>query len=94
MHRGGQKLIGWDEKWHLPGRQEAPQRQDARHRLRLGPRMEQQAGGWHGRVLFEPDGSVSSSASVPTRRVSETAYCQIAADELGMRYEDVVHEAA
>jgi xanthine dehydrogenase molybdenum-binding subunit len=41
-------------------------------------------------LLIEPDGSVSllgQRADVGV--VAETAYCQIAADELGMRYEDV-----
>jgi xanthine dehydrogenase molybdenum-binding subunit len=42
-------------------------------------------------IIFEPDGSVSllgHRADVGV--VAETAYCQIAADELGMKYEDVM----
>ena len=87
----GKRAIGWDEKWHAPGTRRLPN--GRMHGIGFGWTHEWNSKRGAGSVglLFEPDGSVSLLAQrSDVGVVSETAYCQIAADELGMRYEDVV----
>ncbi|MGD0489821.1 MAG: xanthine dehydrogenase family protein molybdopterin-binding subunit [Syntrophorhabdales bacterium] len=87
----GKKAINWDEKWHLPGTEKLPN--GKMHGIGFGWTHEWNSKRGSGSVglLFEPDGSVSLLAQrSDVGLVAETAYCQIAADELGMRYEDVV----
>lgn len=88
----GKKAIGWDEKWHLPGEKRLPNGRMHGIGFCWTHEWSSKRGAGSVGILFEPDGSVSllgqrSDIGV----VAETAYCQIAADELGMRYEDVVH---
>jgi xanthine dehydrogenase molybdenum-binding subunit len=87
----GKKAISWDKKWHLPGAKKLPNGKmhglgfawthewgDSGGSAAIGIRIERDDGS--ARVLgMRSDNGVCA----------ETAYCQIAADELGFRYEDV-----
>ena len=86
----GKKAIGWDQKWHLPGARRLPN--GKMHGMGFGWTHEwnSKRGAGTAGLLIQPDGSVSILAQrADVGVVAETAYCQIAADELGMRYEDV-----
>ena len=89
----GKKAIEWNKKWHLPGTKKLPNGKmhgigftfshewsDSARSAALGIRIERDDG----------------SARIFGQRcdngcAAETAYCQIAADELGFRYEDVYY---
>jgi len=87
----GKKAMDWDAKWHLPGTGKLPSGRmhglgmswahewgDSGGSAAIGIRIERDDG--TARVLgLRCDNGVCA----------ETAYCQIAADELGFRYEDV-----
>jgi xanthine dehydrogenase molybdenum-binding subunit len=86
----GKKAIGWDEKRHLSGARRLPN--GKMHGMGFGWTHEwnSKRGAGTAGLLIQPDGSVSILGQRADVGVaSETAYCQIAADELGMRYEDL-----
>jgi len=87
----GKAAIGWDEKWHAPGTKRLPNGKmhglgftwthewdDSAGSSEIGIRIERNDGT---ATIFGCRADVGVNA--------ETAYCQIAADELGMRIEDV-----
>ena len=87
----GKKEMGWDHKWHLPGTRRLPNGRMHGIAFIWDHEWNSKRGAGSAGLLFEPDGSVSLLAQrADVGVVAETAYCQIAADELGMRYEDVV----
>ncbi|MGD0663098.1 MAG: molybdopterin cofactor-binding domain-containing protein [Syntrophorhabdales bacterium] len=89
--QAGKKAIGWDKLWHLPGKKRLANGRmhglgfawthewsDSSGSAAIGIRIERDDGS--ARILgLRCDNGVCA----------ETAYCQIAADELGFRYEDV-----
>ncbi|MGD0229556.1 MAG: xanthine dehydrogenase family protein molybdopterin-binding subunit [Syntrophorhabdales bacterium] len=86
----GKKAMDWDKKWHPPGTRRLPNGKMHGVGFVWTHEWNSKRGAGTAGILIEPDGSVSilgQRADVGV--VSETAYCQIAADELGMRYEDV-----
>ncbi|MDR1604759.1 MAG: xanthine dehydrogenase family protein molybdopterin-binding subunit [Gracilibacteraceae bacterium] len=86
----GKKAIDWDNKWHTPGTRKLPNGKMHGIGFVWTHEWNSKRGAGTVGVLFEPDGSVSLMAQrADTGLCAETAYCQIAADELGMRYEDV-----
>ncbi len=87
----GKKVIGWEDKWHAPGTRKLANGKMHGIGFAYTHEWNSKRGSGSAGLLFEPDGSVSLLAQrADVGVVSETAYCQIAADELGMRYEDVV----
>jgi CO/xanthine dehydrogenase Mo-binding subunit len=88
----GKKAIGWDKKWHPPGEKRLPNGRMHGIGFCWTHEWNSKRGAGTAGIIFEPDGSVSLLAQrADVGVVAETAYCQIAADELGMRYEDVVY---
>jgi CO/xanthine dehydrogenase Mo-binding subunit len=80
----GKAAIGWDEKWHAPGIR----------RLTNGTHeWDDSAGSGEIAIRIERnDGTATILGCRADNGVNaETAYCQIAADELGMRIEDVYY---
>jgi CO/xanthine dehydrogenase Mo-binding subunit len=91
----GKKAIGWDEKWHAPGTKMLPN--GKMHGLGFTWTHEWDDSGGSGEVAMyveRNDGTITilgCRADVGTN--GETAYCQVAADELGVRLEDVQFRA-
>ncbi len=88
--QAGKERIGWDEKWHKPGQKMLPN--GKYHGLGFCWSQEwlDTAGSGFVTVTIEIDGSVSLLTQRADVGVSaETTYAQIAADELGVNYEDV-----
>jgi CO/xanthine dehydrogenase Mo-binding subunit len=87
----GKKLMGWDKKYHLPGAKRLPNGKMHGIAFIWDHEWNSRRGAGTAGILFEPDGSVSLLGQhIDVGVSSQTAYCQIAADELGMKYEDVV----
>jgi CO/xanthine dehydrogenase Mo-binding subunit len=87
----GKKVINWAEKFHSPGAKRLANGRMHGIGFVWDHEWNSKRGAGSASLLFEPDGSVSLLAQrADVGVVAETAYCQIAADELGMRYEDVV----
>ena len=87
----GKKAVKWEENWHAPGAKRLPN--GKMHGLGFAWTHEwsDSAGSAAMGIRIERD---DGSARVFGQRCdngvcAETAYCQIAADELGFRYEDV-----
>lgn len=89
----GKKAIGWDEKWHPPGTKRLPS--GKRHGLGFvwTHEWEDSAGSSEMAIRIERnDGTATILGCRADVGVNaETAYCQVAADELGMRIEDVYY---
>ena len=86
----GKEAIGWDEKWHLPGTKELPN--GNMHGMGFTSVMEYDdvRGTGSAAVMVENDGTATIIGQHADIGVNPwTAYCQIVADELGIRYEDV-----
>jgi CO/xanthine dehydrogenase Mo-binding subunit len=87
----GKAAIGWDKKWHAPGTRRSAN--GKMHGLGFTWTHEWDDSGGSGEIAMyveRNDGTVTilgCRADVGTN--GETAYCQIAADELGLRLEDV-----
>ena len=90
----GKVAIEWDKKWHAPGTKRLPngkmhglgftwthEWEDSVGSSEIGIRIERDDGT---ATIFGMRSDVGVNA--------ETAYCQIAADELGMRMEDVLYK--
>jgi len=87
----GKKLMGWDEKCHAAGTKRLPNGKMHGIAFIWDHEWNSRRGAGTAAILFEPDGSVSLLGQhIDIGVSSQTAYCQIAADELGMKYEDVV----
>ena len=89
----GKAAIGWDEKWHLPGTKRLPNGRMHGIAFAWTHEWEDSAGSSEIAIRIErTDGTASILGMRADNGVNaETAYCQIAADELGMRVEDVYY---
>ncbi len=86
----GKKAIGWDEKWHPPG----ARRLDNGKMHGLGfiwsHEWDDNRGAGVAGVFIQVDGSVNIVGFRADVGVNaETTYCQVVAEELGVRFEDV-----
>ena len=87
----GKKAIEWDKKWHLPGTEKLPNGRMHGIGFVFTHEWNDSTGSGAMGIRIERD---DGSARILGQRcdngcAAETAYCQIAADELGFRYEDV-----
>ncbi len=87
----GKKAIEWDRKWHLPGTGCLPNGKMHGIGFTFTHEWSDSSGAGAVGIRIERD---DGSARILGQRcdngvAAETAYCQIAADELGLRYEDV-----
>ncbi len=89
----GKAAAGWDEKWHKPGTQKLPN--GKMHGIGFTWTHEWDDSCGSGEIamrLERNDGTVSILGMRCDNGVNaETGYCQIAANELGMRLEDVFY---
>ena len=87
----GKTAIDWDRKWHPPGTRKLPNGKMHGMGFTWTHEWEDSAGSSEVGIRVErTDGSASIfSARADCGLNAETAYCQVAADELGMRIEDV-----
>ncbi len=86
----GKKAIGWDEKWHLPGTKKLPNGKMHGMAFTWNHEWDDTRGTGSGAVMIENDGTVSIIGQHSDIGVNPwTTYCQIVADELGVRYEEV-----
>jgi len=86
----GKKAIGWDKKWHQPGMKRLPNGRMHGIAFTWNHDWDDVRGTGSAAVMFENDGTVSIIGQQSDIGVNPwTAYCQIVADELGIRYEDV-----
>ncbi|MEM1539423.1 MAG: xanthine dehydrogenase family protein molybdopterin-binding subunit [Candidatus Bathyarchaeia archaeon] len=99
----GKRAIGWDEKWHPPGARRLPNGKYHGIGFTAMEQWSHSPGSRVGIPIFtqtpvsagirvNSDGTISvygwrSEGGV----ASDTTYCQVVADEMGMRYEDVSH---
>jgi CO/xanthine dehydrogenase Mo-binding subunit len=91
----GKKAIGWDEKWHLPGTKRLPN--GRLHGLGFVWTHEWDDSGGTSEIAIRLERNDGTATILGCRSDigvnGETAYCQVAADELGMRLEDVHYKA-
>ena len=86
----GKKAIGWDRKWHPPGTLRLPNGRMHGMAFTWSHDWDDVRGTGSAAVLIQNDGTVSVIAQHSDVGVNPwTAYLQIVADELGVRYEDV-----
>jgi CO/xanthine dehydrogenase Mo-binding subunit len=87
----GRAAIGWDEKWHAPGARKLPNGKMHGIAFTWTHEWDDSAGSGEVAIMFERnDGSVTIFGCRADVGVNaETAYCQIAADELGVPVETV-----
>lgn len=87
----GKAAIGWDEKWHAPGTKRLPNGKMHGLGFTWTHEWDDSAGSSEMAIRIERnDGTATLYGCRADVGVNaETAYCQIAADELGMRIEDV-----
>ncbi len=93
----GKKAMDWDNKWHPPGAKKLPN--GKYHGLGFAWADEWRAGPWlpfasdnpyHAVLYFLEDGTATIKGMRTLIGVHEkTTYCQIVAEEAGLRYEDV-----
>ena len=90
----GKAAIGWDKKWHAPGTKRLPN--GKLHGLGFCWTHEWDDSGGSGEAaihLERNDGTATIfGCHADCGLNGETAYCQVAADELGMRLEDVHYQ--
>ncbi len=89
----GKRAIGWDTKWHLPGEKKLPNGRMHGMAFTWTHEWEDSAGSSEMAIRIErTDGTASILGMRCDNGVNaETTYCQIVADELGMRMEDVFY---
>ncbi|MFP3975704.1 MAG: xanthine dehydrogenase family protein molybdopterin-binding subunit [Chloroflexota bacterium] len=89
----GKATIGWDEKWHAPGTKRLPNGKLHGLGFTWTHEWDDSAGTSEMAIRIERnDGTATIYGCRADIGVNaETAYCQIAADELGMRIEDVYY---
>jgi xanthine dehydrogenase molybdenum-binding subunit len=86
----GKKLISWDEKWHLPGTKRLPNGRMHGMSFTWTHEWDDTRGAAAAAVMIQADGTVNIIGLRSDVGVNaETAYCQIVAEELGMKPEDV-----
>ncbi len=89
----GKAAIDWDNKWHAPGTKKLPNGKMHGMAFTWTHEWEDSAGSSEMAIRIERnDGTASILSCRSDIGVNaETAYCQVAADELGMRLEDVFY---
>ena len=87
----GKAAIGWDDKWHLPGTKRLPNGKMHGLGFTWTHEWDDSAGSSEMAIRIERnDGTATILGCHADIGVNaETAYCQVAADELGMRIQDV-----
>jgi xanthine dehydrogenase molybdenum-binding subunit len=86
----GKKTIGWDKKWHPPGKKRLPNGKMHGIAFTWDHEWDDTRGTGSAAVWIESDGTVSIVAHHPEFGVNPwTTYCQVVADELGVPVEDV-----
>jgi CO/xanthine dehydrogenase Mo-binding subunit len=86
----GKRAIGWDEKWHAPGSRKLPNGRMHGMGFIWSQEWDDTRGAGAAGVMIQQDGSVNIvSFRSDIGLNAETTYCQIVAEELGMRSEDV-----
>jgi len=86
----GKKAIDWDEKWHPPGTRKLPNGKMHGMGFIWDHEWDDNRGAGMAGVFIQQDGSVNIVAFRTDVGVNaETTYCQVVADELGARFEDV-----
>jgi CO/xanthine dehydrogenase Mo-binding subunit len=90
----GKTAIGWDERWHAPGTKRLPNGKLDGLGFVWTHEWEDSAGSSEMAIRIERnDGTATIMGCRADVGVNaETAYCQVAADELGMRIEDVHYQ--
>ena len=90
----GKAAIGWDKKWHAPGTKRLPN--GKLHGLGFCWDHEWDDSGGSGEAAIRIERNDGTATIFGCRADcglnAETAYCQVAADELGMRLEDVQYQ--
>ena len=87
----GKKACGWDQKRHPPGARKLPNGKMHGMGFIWTHNWNSKRGAGFAAVLIHTDGTVSLLGQRADIGVgAETAYCQILAEELGVRFEDVV----
>jgi CO/xanthine dehydrogenase Mo-binding subunit len=90
----GKAAIEWDKKWHAPGTKKLPNGRMHGLGFTWTHEWEDSSGSSEIAIRIErSDGTASIYGARSDVGVNaETAYCQIAADELGMKVEDVIYK--
>jgi CO/xanthine dehydrogenase Mo-binding subunit len=91
----GKAAIGWDEKWHAPGAKRLPNGKMHGLGFTWTHEWDDSAGTSEMAIRIERnDGTATILGCRSDVGVNaETAYCQVTADELGMRIEDVHYKS-
>ncbi len=89
----GKAAIGWDKKWHAPGTKRLPNGKMHGLGFTWTHEWEDSAGSSEMAIRIERNDGTATilGCRADVGINAETAYCQIAADELGMRLEDVYY---
>ena len=88
----GKAAIGWDEKWHEPGAKMLPNGRMHGLGFNWCHEWEDTRGAGTAGVMILQDGSAQIMGLRCDNGVNaETTYCQIVAEELGMKFEDVTY---
>jgi len=88
----GKKAMNWDEKWHAPGAKRLPNGKMHGMGFIWTHEWDDNRGAGNAALLIQQDGSVSIIAQrCDTGLNAETTYCEVVAEELGVRYEDVFY---
>lgn len=86
----GKKAIGWDEKWHAPGAKRLANGRMHGLGFIWSHEWDDNRGAGVCGVVVQQDGSVNIVAFRTDIGVNaETTYCEVVAEELGMKVEDV-----
>jgi len=86
----GKKAMNWDEKWHAPGTRRLPNGRMHGMGFTWTHEWDDTRGAAAAGLMIQADGTVNIIGLRADVGVNaETAYCQIVAEELGMRPEDV-----
>ena len=88
----GKKAIGWNEKWHAPGARKLPSGRMHGMGFIWGQEWDDTRGAGTAGLMIQADGTANIIAlRADIGLNAETAYCQVVAEELGMRTEDVFY---
>jgi CO/xanthine dehydrogenase Mo-binding subunit len=86
----GKRLFDWDEKWHLPGARKLPDGRMHGVSFTWTHEWDDTRGAAAAALMIQADGSANIIGLRSDVGVNaETAYCQIVAEELGMKAGDV-----
>jgi CO/xanthine dehydrogenase Mo-binding subunit len=86
----GKRLFGWKEKWHSPGTRRLPNGKMHGVSFTWTHEWDDTRGAAAAAIMIQADGSVNIIGLRSDVGVNaETSYCQIVAEEIGMKVEDV-----